>query len=196
MPDKSASARGIQTDFLNYQLVVIKAFCIYFTPCTLYLQTGAKTVRLDVKLQLPLGFSRGSELQGCLPIHDPGPRLLGRRKKNITPPPLQIIYGTLLWQLWEERQSIFSSGCVINSIHVRVSVSKHLVVLLRCAILISGATMCLDLTRPWLNEGLFCSAEPQDPEPLRSSIAENKKNVTVRTGRTKNQVTQTGNEKK
>lgn len=30
----------------------------------------------------------------------------------------------------------------------------------------------LDLTRPWLKEGLFCSAEPQDPEPLRSSSAE------------------------
>lgn len=28
------------------------------------------------------------------------------------------------------------------------------------------------LTRPpWLKEGLFCSAEPQDPELLRSSIA-------------------------
>lgn len=27
------------------------------------------------------------------------------------------------------------------------------------------------LTRPWLKEGLSCSAEPQDPEPLRSSIA-------------------------
>lgn len=97
MPNKSESARGIQTDFLNYQLVVIKAFCIYFTPCTLYLQTGAKTVRLDVKLQLPLGFNRGSELQGCLPMQDPGPRLLGGKQKEKTLP-LQIKYGTLLWQ--------------------------------------------------------------------------------------------------
>lgn len=34
-------------------------------------------------------------------------------------------------------------------------------------------TLCVyvNLTRPWLKEGLSCSAEPQDPEPLRSSIA-------------------------
>lgn len=33
MPNKSALALGIQTDFFfNYQLVVIKACCMYFTP--------------------------------------------------------------------------------------------------------------------------------------------------------------------
>lgn len=43
--------------------------------------------------------------------------------------------------------------------------------------------MYLNLTRPWLKEGLFCSAEPQDPEPLRSSIAVKKKGHTVKTDR-------------
>ena len=32
--------------------------------------------------------------------------------------------------------------------------------------------VCIALTRPWLKEGLFCSAEAQDPELLRSSRAE------------------------
>lgn len=34
-----------------------------------------------------------------------------------------------------------------------------------------GESVYLELTRPWLNDGLFCSPEGQDPEPLRSSIA-------------------------
>lgn len=89
VPNKFVSSRGIQTIFLNYQLVVIKASCIYFThhhhhptPILIFTQNGAKTVMVNVKLQLPLGFNRGSELQESLPIlQNPVPRLLGRKQK-------------------------------------------------------------------------------------------------------------------
>lgn len=79
MPNKSASARGNQTNFLNYQLVVIKACCIHFTPLFLvFTQSCAKTVMVDVKLAITGGLRQRFGLPESLPMQDPGPKLLGR----------------------------------------------------------------------------------------------------------------------
>lgn len=66
-----------------------------------------------------------------------------------------------------------------------VTISWHLVLMLRSPnfVRLKSASVCLDLTRPWLKEGLFCSAEPQDPEPLRSSIAARRRRHIVKIDR-------------
>lgn len=94
MPNKSASARGIQTDFLNYRLVVIKARRILFhppVPCiyTDLCQGGYGGCEAAITSGLPQKFWG---YQRAVPTLDPEPRLLGREfKKKL---PLQIKHGT------------------------------------------------------------------------------------------------------
>ena len=60
-------------------------------------------------------------------------------------------------------------ACVSMRLSLRIYIHTGVFV---CTCMHLRVSVCIALTRPWLKEGLFCSAEAQEPELLRSSRAE------------------------